>query len=411
MIASIGWAASVLWGGALSWDSLLASAKSDPQVVAAYGQVRELRRTDGTLLWDKVGAKWNLKRGDLKEMEWDVRVSPTAWGERGANRASWDARRALSGSQADQSLAQAVVDRLQAGLHWVAERRELAYHEALRDVYDERIAALSKLVGDPRFDARDLVASQLLRTENAADAVADRSDLESIEHRLSVLAPGHGPVDLDTHLVSIARVQQSVGSTSGDTGAVSPDLAVAGRKLDLAVGMEALERTRSSRWLDYLQLGWDWEDSSTVSKKNRSATEWRQVTAEVGIVLPFFDGSSQDRARRLAALADARGEYMQERRDLDRRLVNLRMDIRSLIKQRDVLDSLSAKVDAGAVFGAYALKSGGDPLLLLQAKSTTIESSWRSEKLRFDILDRFLTYLYLVGGIARVPSDNPLRER
>lgn len=410
MIAVLGLMAASCGGTPLGWDSLLGSTRTDPQVLAAVGQVRELRGTDGTLLWDKVGAKWDLKRGDFKEMEWDLKVSPVAWGERSADRATWDARRSLGSSRADQAMSQALLERLQTGLRWIAQNREMAYHAALRDLYDQRISAMAKLVGDARFDPRDLVASQLLRTESAADVVADRSDVDALERRLHALAPGFAEIVLDTHLVPVARVRADVES-SGSDSVRSPDLVVAGRRLDLAAGMEELERRRSSRWLDYVQVGWDWEDSSSISKKDRSASRWRSFSAEIGFVLPFFDGSSQDRARRLAALADARGVLMQERMDLERRLVGLRMDIQSLLKQREVLDSLSAKVDAGALFGEYALRSGGDPLLLLQAKATSIESSWRSEKLRFEILDKYLTFLYLTGGLPRAASSNPLLER
>lgn len=405
-----GWLATMESGSSAGWDSLLASARQDPQVVSADGQLKVLRKTDGTLLWDELGAKWNLKRGDFKEVEYDVRISPTAWGERGANRATWDARRSLGSAQSDMVLSQALLDRLQVGLHWIYESRELTYHVALRDLYDTRIQTMGKLVGDPRFDPRDLVATQLLRTEYAAEVVADQSDVDALERRLSLLSPGTKGADLDTQLISLSRVQEIV-ATAMDSEASSPDLRVAGRKLDLATGMEELERKRSSRWLDYIQLGWTWEDTATLSKRNRDGSDWRVLTAEVGFVLPFFDGSSQDRARKVAALADARGEYLQEKTDLGRRLENQRMEIVSLLRQRTVFDSLSAKVDAGALFGAYAIKSGADPLLLLQAKATSLETSWRSEKLRFDILDRYLSILYLTGALARAPAVNPLQAR
>jgi len=382
----------------IDWDTLISSARTDPQVTSARTQLKELHRTDGTLLWDKLGAKWNLKRGDFKEVEYDVRVSPTAWGERSANRATWDARRSLGSAQADLANSEAILDRLQTGLQWVEESREAAYHQALCDVYDARLNTMGKLVGDARFDPRDLIATQLLRTESAAEVVADLSGKDAMEKRLQAFSSGNGSISLDTHLVSLARVQEVVDTLGRELTGNSPDLLVAGRKLDVAAGMNELEKTQSSRWT--------WEDTATLSKRNRSGTDWRVVTAEVGIVLPFFDGSSQDRARRQAALADARGEYLQQRRDLERKLSVQRMEIASLLRQRAVLDSLSAKVDAGALFGAYAMKSGGDPLLLLQAKATTLETTWRSEKLRFEILNRYLNILHLTGRL--VQGGNPL---
>ena len=405
-------ALALFCGGAreepLDWGALTASARRDPQVAAAQGQLEELKAVRAPLLWEQLSAKWNVKRGDFKESEYDLRVSPTAWGERAANRATWEARRSLGSVQAELVLSEALLDRLHAGLDWIEAVREATYHQTLCEVYGARLQAMGKLVGDSRFDPRDLVATQLLRTETAAEVVADRNGIESLEQRMRALAPAStGPLALDTHLVSLVRVQHVVDSIGGDTGARSPELGVAGRKLELAKGMEELGRIRSCRWLDYLQVGWTWEDESIQSRMDKASSEWRKLSAEVGFVLPFLDGSSQDQARKVVAFADARGEFLRERRDFDRKVATARMTVASMLRQRAVLDSLTAKVDAGALFGAYALRSGADPLLLLQAKATSLESAWRSERLRFEILGRYLDLLHLTGGLAR--SVNPLR--
>lgn len=406
LLCALLWTSGSDPAGKVDWDTLLASARTDPQVASARSQLKELRGTDGTLLWDKLGAKWSLKRGDFREVEYDIRISPTAWGERRANSATWDARRSLGSAQADLALSEAILDRLQTGLEWIEETREAAYHQALCEVYDARLQTMGKLVGDARFDPRDLVATQLLRTESAAEVVADLSGKDALERRLQAFSSASGSIALDTHLVSLVRVQAVVDTLGLELSESSPDLHVAGRKLEVAAGVNEVERARSSRWLDYIQVGWTWEDTAYVSNRNRASSNWRTVSAEVGLVLPFFDGSSQDRARRQADLAEARGEFLQQRRDLDRKLAVQRMEIASLLRQRAVLDSLSSKVDAGALFGAYAMKSGGDPLLLLQAKATTLETSWRSEKLRFQILDRYLNILHMTGRLVR--GGNPL---
>jgi hypothetical protein len=304
-----------------------------------------------------------------------------------------------------------LLDRLDAGLHWIYQNRQMAYHAALRDVYDQRIGAMEKLVGDSHFDPRDLVATQLLRTENAAAVVGDQSDIAELEVRLKALAPCWTRIALDTHLVAIGRLQEVLASIPTGIDSTFPEINAASRKLQLCQGQYDLEDSKSSRWFDYVQIGWDWESDSILSKKNRNASNLRPLTGEIGIVIPLFDGSNQDMARKRAALADAKGDYLDQRRDAERKLAAMRMEVASLARQAAVLDSLSAKVDAGSLFRDYALRSGSDPLLVLQAKATSIESSWQSEKLRFNILDKYLDLLYMSGWLSRNPGSNPLAGR
>lgn len=75
-----------------------------------------------------------------------------------------------------------------------------------------------------------------------------------------------------------------------------------------------------------------------------------------------------------------------------------------MLRQLVVLDSFSRRVDAGKLFADFALgASGGDPLLLLSAQETSIETSWRREGLHFLMLYEYLELLRLTGTMARGP--------
>ena len=54
--------------------------------------------------------------------------------------------------------------------------------------------------------------------------------------------------------------------------------------------------------------------------------------------------------------------------------------------------------------------AGSDPLLLLRAKESALESDMKAVKLEYDIFVRYLGLLDYAGGLARQGVSNHLRE-
>lgn len=95
-MAGIGLAASLAWSApALSWQSLLGGYPQDLSLLAAKVKVDELVESRGLQLWEDVELRYQANRADLRKQELGLRLSPSGWGERSANRELNKARRSL----------------------------------------------------------------------------------------------------------------------------------------------------------------------------------------------------------------------------------------------------------------------------------------------------------------------------
>jgi type I restriction-modification system DNA methylase subunit len=68
------------------------------------------------------------------------------------------------------------------------------------------------------------------------------------------------------------------------------------------------------------------------------------------------------------------------------------------------------QVNASGFMEQFARNAGSDPLLLLRAKESALESDMKAVKLEYDIFLQYLALLDYAGGLARQGVVNHLRE-
>jgi len=129
----------------------------------------------------------------------------------------------------------------------------------------------------------------------------------------------------------------------------------------------------------------------------------------IGIKLPFFSNNNDDLMRRQISVLDAESDYLDEYRDLDQKVARLHEEIVALIAQWKVQKDFVAQVDAGSVFQEFAAMAGSDPLLLLRAKESALESTLKAVKLEYDIFQRYLILLDYAGVFSRSDISNHLK--
>ena len=87
----------------------------------------------------------------------------------------------------------------------------------------------------------------------------------------------------------------------------------------------------------------------------------------------------------------------------------LREEILGLIAERDVQQKFVEQVDQGALFEDFATKAGNDPLLLLRAKESSLQSQLKIVQLDMDIFTIYLDMLDRMGALARTDVTNHLK--
>jgi len=391
--------------GTVEWDVLLGSHVLDIGLVTAKERVKELGEAGGVQLWDELEVRYAAKRSDLRKQEIDLRVTPPGFGEFGANRRLVESRTALGDARIGRKTTDALRDRYRLGLRWMLQERRARFHRDMFELSEQRIAVLAKLAGDVRFDPKDLVETQVARVEWVSRMESDRWEhLDALE-RLKELVPGADSLHLEGALLSPRDIEARLAALPGNPSDSFPDLAVAGRELALEEAKTNQKISSTRRWVSYLEAGYTHDvDENKLERQ----TLRDNISFGAGIRVPLFDGNAREIARQKADLAAARLDFQDQREELQRDLQNLRLTIGGLVRQLAVLDSFAAKVDAGGLFAQFAARSGGDPLLVLQARETSLESAWKIEQLRFEILQKYLDILDLTGALVRHPDRNLL---
>ena len=122
-----------------------------------------------------------------------------------------------------------------------------------------------------------------------------------------------------------------------------------------------------------------------------------------------FHGFVVDRVRRVDEL-DAESDYLDAVRTLTQKVSRLSEEIVALVAQWKVQKDFVEKVNAGNLFEDFAQSAGADPLLLLRARESALESDLKALKLEYDIFERYLVLLTYAGIFANPNVKNHLRE-
>ena len=126
--------------------------------------------------------------------------------------------------------------------------------------------------------------------------------------------------------------------------------------------------------------------------------------------LPFFDSGKDSDLKLQVAKLDAESDYLADVRDINQKVARLTEEVLALIGQWKVQKEFVEQVGASGFMEQFARNAGSDPLLLLRAKESALESDMKAVKLEYDIFARYLELLNYAGILARENSANHLRE-
>ena len=75
----------------LTWERLIESAKADPRYEAAEKRAEATAKERNLKLWDKVELRYQLDGFSFAKHDFELRVTPQAFGERAADKAHYEA--------------------------------------------------------------------------------------------------------------------------------------------------------------------------------------------------------------------------------------------------------------------------------------------------------------------------------
>jgi hypothetical protein len=443
----------------LTWERLVESAKDDPRYQAAEKRA-EATATDRNLkLWDKIELRYQLDGFSFAKHDFELRVTPQAFGERAADKEHFEAVKNYQ--QATFAVERSILlyDRYERGVRYVLRKKINEINKQLLQVNSDRIEVLHLKSGSASFNAEDLMTSLEKSASLKSSILSDSTALRDAELKLRIWVPDFEGVDLDSNFIPTMDELAEFLKNGVNVDENFPLVALAKGKRDSDVSKAKQDASKDRNYISHLGIGYSLQIESLMekykdlgysdvskAKYNKYADEWTKgacvggyigedcVRSDPGYVLrklvpetddrktsdkffvnlairlPFFDSNKDATLREQVAVLDAESKYLDDVREVNQKVARLTEEVLALIGQWKVLKDYAEQVNASGFMEQFARNAGSDPLLLLRARESALESDLKAAKLEYDIFARYLSLLDYAGGLARQDVANHLRE-
>ena len=447
----------------LTWERLVESAKTDPRYESAEKRAEATATPRNLKLWDKIELRYQLDGFSFAKHDFELRVTPQAFGERAADKAHYEA--AKNYQQASFAVERSILlyDRYERGVRYVMRKKINEINKQLLQVNSDRIEVLHLKAGSASFSAEDLMTSLEKNASLKSNLLSDSTALRDAELKLKIWVPDFEGVDLDsTFMPSMDELAEFLknGVTVDEN---FPLVALAKGKRDSDISKAQQDASKDRNYISHVGIGYSLQIESRMEKykdlgyndvkktkynqyynefmKNNcisvvdgecaryadaeavSAYTLRKLVAEsddrktadkffvnLAFRLPFFDSNKDASLREQIEKLDAESKYLDDVREINQKVARLTEEVLTLIDQWKVLKDYAEQVNASGFMEQFARNAGSDPLLLLRARESALESDLKAAKLEYDIYARYLALLDYAGGLARQDVSNHLRE-
>lgn len=428
---------SALMAAPLTWERLVKSSEEDPVLKAADRRVGSISSGPSLKLWDDLQLRYKMDGFGFLEHDFELRLKPRSAGEEKATRAFWTAQKKYQQARLKVDKSYLIYDRYERALRYVIRQKTAAINEGLYQVNQDRILVLHSKAGSETFDALDLMGALEKTAALKAELISDSMALRDTEMKLRSWVADFDSIALDTTWLPTMDELNAVLKETTTVDSTFPAIAMTKGKWEvneqrlvqentgdrdiishIGLGYKHVVAKKKYKWLniydDYERVNPDCGDDPACEKwlLVRSDDDRRSIDKfylNVAINIPFFSNNNDDVMRRQISVLDAESDYLEEQRNLSQKVARLYEEIGALIAQWKVQKDFVAQVDAGSIFQEFAAAAGSDPLLLLRAKESALESTLKAIKLEFDIFQRYLVLLDYAGVFARDDISNHLK--
>jgi len=435
----------------LTWERLVESAKTDPRYESAEKRAEATATPRNLKLWDKIELRYQLDGFSFAKHDFELRVTPQAFGERAADKAHYEA--AKNYQQASFAVERSILlyDRYERGVRYVMRKKINEINKQLLQVNSDRIEVLHLKAGSASFSAEDLMTSLEKNASLKSNLLSDSTALRDAELKLKIWVPDFEGVDLDsTFMPSMDELAEFLknGVTVDEN---FPLVALAKGKRDSDISKAQQDASKDRDYISHVGIGYSLQIESLMEKykelncsdvlkpeyakykdefmrnsgdciadpyytsRKLVADQDNRKTADKFFVnlafrLPFFDSNKDASLREQIEKLDAESKYLDDVREINQKVARLTEEVLTLIDQWKVLKDYAEQVNASGFMEQFARNAGSDPLLLLRARESALESDLKAAKLEYDIYARYLALLDYAGGLARQDVSNHLRE-
>jgi hypothetical protein len=400
--------------GVLNLDSFLIAEISDEELKISEAKLQELQiHEKDTKLWDELQFRYEADRMDMREHNFEIRVSPLRFGERDAEQQRFQTRIQFMKLRTKILRDKIRARRYKNAVEYIFRLKQLKVTERLQEVWSDRIKVHMSRIGSENFQPTDLISAQDKQVELESDLLDLHRKIWNSKQKLIEGMINVDSLAVDTDLLmSHLQIRDYVSpmrpaDAAQDTN--SPYAQLSRIRLESARTKYDVQMAQENDWISYVKAGYklelpkDSEDPIESGPKNWSAG--------IGIKIPLFSGRDQGLINSRMDLMEARANHTEEMHKLNEEMEDLRLDIDLLIQRLELLSGHKKKADEGKLFDAYAEMASLDPLILLKARESSLLSSLQEIKLNYQIFLKYLEILELNGDFGKFPQRNLLHPQ
>lgn len=448
--------ATAVFAGPLTWEQLVESAKADPRYEAAQKRAEATSGSRGTKLWDKMEVRYKLDGFNFAKHDFELRMTPKSFGESSADRERYEANKNYESARFAVERSLLLYDRYERGVRYVLRKKIYEINKQLLQVNTDRVEVLHLKAGAPTFNPEDLMTALEKSATFKADLISDSTALRDAELKMKIWVPDFDGVELDSSFLPTMEELEKKLAGGVEVREDFPMVAMAKGKRDAEVAQAKQDVSKGRDYISHIGIGYSLEIESRLKKyKNFDISdvlygEYKKFQKELldkypdvsvneleanpekyyirklvgdednrdtkdkffvnlAFRLPFFDSNKDSDLRQQVATLDAESDYLDDVREINQKVARLSEEVLALIGQWKVQKEYAEQVNASGFMEQFAMSAGSDPLLLLRARESALESDMKAVKLEYDIFALYLSLLDYSGELARMDVANHLR--
>ncbi|MDY6264694.1 MAG: hypothetical protein SPM09_09825 [Fibrobacter sp.] len=439
--------ATPLLAAPLTWETLIKSADDDLRYQSSKKRTN-IATSRNTKLWDKMELRYKLDGFSFASHDFELRMTPKAFGEGSADRAHYEAQMVYANAQLAEDRGILLYDRYERAIHYLMRQRINRLNKELYQVNSDRIEVLHMKAGSATFNPQDLMSALEKEATIRAALISDSNSLQNSEKKLRRWIPDFDGIELDSSWLPSMEEIESQLSGGIEVNDNYPQIAMAKGKMESEKARAKQDVASRRDYITHIGIGYSMKIESLMEKykdldagdvayeyneymddylekyPDATADDSRTIRklvadkdsrktsdkfyATLGIKLPFFDSNKDNDLRNQVADLDAEGDYMAKARDVNVKVNRLVEQVNGYLAQWKVQKDFADKVKAGNIFEQFAKDAGSDPLLLLRARESALESELNAAKLETTIYDLYLELLQYAGKLSKEGVQNHL---
>ena len=442
----------------LTWEQLVESVDKDPVYQTSEKRSQAASQEVGTKLWDNLEFRYQLDGFSFAKHDFELRLKPKAFGVGSADKRQYETLRDYQKARLAVDRSYLLYDRYERALRYVIRRKIAEIDKQLYQVNLDRIEVLHLKAGSETFNSQDLIVALEQESARRAELLGDSTALKDAELKLKSWVPDFDSVGLDT---SWLPTMDELAKGLQDGIAVNdqfPEVMKAKSKMEYEQAKSKRDLAKGNDYISHIGVGYslrieslmkeykdlEAKDIRPYAKYADYADDWFDKTGcnsstyldddvcgktakflvpdydnrqlkdkffvNLAVKLPFFDDNNGNALRNQVDELDAESDYLDAVRTLTQKVSRLSEEIVALVAQWKVQKEFVEKVNAGNLFEDFAQSAGADPLLLLRARESALESDLKAIRLESDIFERYIILLQYTGIFANPSVKNHLRE-